>query len=85
MTWTPAPGPGRVTWLGLQQSNATREPNLEPRRDTICLLSDLLAIIGGNVGYPHIPDVGCNDFALMGASIHKNPLDQVIPILITSN
>lgn len=34
----PVPGPGRVAWDGLQQSIATREPNLEPRRETICFL-----------------------------------------------
>jgi len=34
----PVPGPGRVVWDGLQHSIATRDPNFDPRRETICLL-----------------------------------------------
>lgn len=38
------PGPGRVMDAGLQQSIATREPNLEPRRETMCLLNAILVL-----------------------------------------
>ena len=31
-------GPGRVADAGLQQSMPTREPNLDPRRETMCFL-----------------------------------------------
>lgn len=32
----PTPGPGRVVTAWLVHSIPTREPNLEPRRDTMC-------------------------------------------------
>lgn len=38
MVGRPTPGPGWVAYAGLQQSIPTRDPNLEPRRETMCLL-----------------------------------------------
>ena len=35
-------GPGRVAYAGLQQSNPTRDPNFDPRKETICFLRALL-------------------------------------------
>lgn len=37
----PIAGPGRVAYAGLQQSIPTREPNFEPRKETMCLLQDI--------------------------------------------
>lgn len=47
----PTGGPGRVFDTGLQQSMATREPNLEPRRETMCLLSSVS--LETNLRYDH--------------------------------
>jgi hypothetical protein len=44
-----------------------------------------LVTVDCEVGYSHIPDVSCDNFTLMRTGVHENPLDQVIPVLITSN
>lgn len=33
-------GPGRVAYAGLQQSKPTREPNFDPRKETMCFLRE---------------------------------------------
>ena len=41
----PTAGPGRVVYAGLQHSIPTREPNLDPRRETMCLLTGFSKVI----------------------------------------
>ena len=41
LTGGPTAGPGRVVYAGLQQSMPTREPNFDPRRETMCLLRNV--------------------------------------------
>lgn len=68
---------------GLQQSIATREPNLEPRRDTMCLLGAVSEFLKSKRSWRHIPDVDSNLLALMMVGVHEDPLNQVIAVLIT--
>lgn len=42
MIWFP--GPGRVATLGSLQRIPTREPNLDPRSETMCLLEEVVSI-----------------------------------------
>lgn len=73
----PAPGPGRVACEGLQQSIATREPNLDPRRETICFLLvafcqdryDLIARGESQMG-SSLPDVASDQLPLVGSPVH---------------
>lgn len=78
------PGPGRVTEAGLQQSMATREPNLEPRRETMCLLGDISQGKNQRIG-DDIPNMAGDLITLMVVAIHQDPLDEIVAILVTSD
>jgi hypothetical protein len=70
--------PGRMVKAGLEQSMATREPYLEPRRETMCLLAFGISISGSTRkqrGEVNIPDVYGNALAQVTISISQNPLD----------
>lgn len=66
---------------------ATRDPNLEPRRDTICFL--FMHLLGYMVirqpWKEVIPDMTSYQLTLMRSSIHRNPLNQIVSILIPGN
>ncbi len=79
------PGPGRVIDAGLQHSMATRDPNLEPRRETMCLLNKILVTVQDYKDGSCSPNMAGDLLTLVVMSIHEDPLDQVIAILITRN
>jgi hypothetical protein len=84
----PVPGPGRVAWDGLQQSIATREPNLEPRRETICFLfrCEAVRIVPKSETYTkNVPNMTGHNLTLVRCSIHQDPLNQIVAILISRN
>lgn len=63
---------------------ATREPNLEPRRETMCFLVDsILAFTPSGVDLESVPNVTSHKLALMRRGIHQNPLNEIVAILIS--
>lgn len=62
----------------------TREPNLEPRRDTMCFLEASQTLIE-KYHEDGSPNVGCHDFAMGVVGMGKDVLDQVIAILVAGN
>lgn len=78
------PGPGRVAWDGLQQSIATRDPNFEPRSETMCFLLGILVSKhpAGRAKVVGVPDMAGDQFTLMNGPVHQDPLDKVVAILV---
>lgn len=68
---------------GLQQSMATREPNFEPRSDTMCLLHNFSSSIAPRASYS--PNVTGNNLAVMRVGIDENVLDEIVAILVAGN
>lgn len=87
---TPAGGPGRVEYAGLVHSMATREPNFEPRRDTICLLHISQYGCTGRDDAEHqhccgLPNMIANKLTVVGTGVDQDILNDVVAELIASD
>ena len=80
-------GPGRVAYAGLQQSRPTREPNLDPRRETMCLLYEYVRSMADSrrqgAGEARCsPNVRSDNLAVLSISMREDVLNQVVAILV---
>ena len=69
---------------GLLQSMATREPNLDPRKETICLLPHVSDSSEKGLGH-HSPHVVRHDLSVLRIGIDQNILDKIVSVLVASD
>lgn len=74
--------PGCVAYAGLQHNMPTRDPNLEPRRDTMCLLVRVSNVLffGREAA---LPDVRGDSIPMTGVGVSQDKLYKIVPVLVT--
>ena len=87
---TPAGGPGRVEYAGLVQSIATREPNFEPRRETMCLLQISQQGFACKNDRDHdvvegLPNMVADQLTMVRTGVDEDVLNNVVAELVTSD